>query len=124
MGFKSMRQSDKTFELVKLHVKNTEGFIKKYCILDFKKVTPFHFTCPVCKQSNTNIDYSDAGSFNPKKIKIDELSLTATKSLGTICKLIVCETCDTYYFVSIGYIEPNYGRDVLLLDSIIELKII
>ncbi|TKD60536.1 hypothetical protein [Flavobacterium sp. ASW18X] len=122
MGFKSLDKSDKTFEVEKQHLLNTDGFSSEYCILDFKTVTPYYFNCRVCQDSSINIDHINANSFNPEKIKIELESIIELGGTGTICKIIKCDNCDTHYFVGIGYIEPNNGRDVLLLHTIIELK--
>jgi hypothetical protein len=122
MGFKSLNKSDKTFEVSKQHLLNKEGFTSKYCILDSNSSTPYYFLCPNCKTNSTNIDHSNANSFNPNKIKVDLDSIIELGGTGTICKLISCENCLTNYFVGIGYIEPNNGRDVLLMHTIIELK--
>jgi hypothetical protein len=122
MGFKLINNSEKEFIIVKQHLINKEGFIPKYCILDSRHSTPYYFLCPNCKKNSTNIDHLNAHSFDSNKIKVNINSIIEMGGTGTISKLISCQNCLTNYFVGIGYIEPNNGRDVLLLHTIIELK--
>ncbi len=121
MGFTLLDKSDSCFEVVRQHLLNTKGFTSKYCLLDYKSATPYYFKCPVCKDS-IHIDHSNANSFNREKIKINLQSIIDLGGTGIICKIIQCNNCHTNYFVGIGYMEPNNGRDVFLLHTIIELK--
>jgi len=121
MTFKSLMSSNLKFEIIKQHVLNLDTAINNYCISDAGKKTPYYFMCPNCKSSSISIDDSMVAIFNSKKIKIDSKALIENGGTGSYCKLINCENCNTYYFVAIGYTEPNYGRDVLLLHSILEL---
>lgn len=122
MGFKSLNKSNKHFEVARQHILNTDGFTSEYCIQDSNKVTPFHFNCQGCTDSSDTIDHLNCNPFDTEKIKVDVNSIIELGGTGTICKVIECENCATNYFVGIGYIEPNNGRDVLLLHTIIELK--
>lgn len=122
MAFKILTDTDKKFEIVKQHVLNKDGFTKKYCILDSTVHTPFYFKCPVCKTNSTNIDLSNTQTFQSQKFQIDLDSITALGGTGIMCKIIQCENCSANYFVGIGYTEPNNGRDVFLLHTIIEIK--
>lgn len=122
MGFKTLDKSDINFTISKQHLLNKKGVVQKYCILDSGHSTPYYFSCPNCKNSSINIDHSNANSFNPDKIKINLNSIIELGGTGTISKLIECENCQTNYFIGIGYIEPNNGRDVLLIHTIIELE--
>lgn len=118
--FKSLDKSENKFEIVKLHLINKKGFTE-FTILDSKTLTPFFFQCPNCKKCGS-IDISKTNQFDSEKIKIDLTEICKLGGTGFVCKLIKCESCSTYFFVGIGYTEPNYGRDVYFLHNIIELK--
>lgn len=126
MAFTSLlntqNHSDKAFAVVKQHLLNTVGHTREYCISDANNVTPYHFTCPVCHDSVTHIDCSDAKCIENIKVNIDWEAIKALGGTGVIGKLMSCDHCHTPYFIGIGYVEPNYGRDVFLLHSIIELE--
>lgn len=122
MSFISINKSVRNFTPVKTLFLNTEGHSSKFIILDSGKSTPYYFKCISCKKSSINIDHSNAHPFDPKKLKIPIEKIIEMGGTGTICKIINCSNCNNYYFVGIGYTEPNYGRDVLLLHTILELK--
>lgn len=122
MTFTIQDNVDKHFAVVKQHVLNTAGNTREYRIADTSKITPYHFTCPVCHDSTTNIDCSDTKWVESMKVQIDWQATTTLSCIGDMGKVIICDHCDTPYFIGIGYTEPNYGRDVFLLHCIIELQ--
>ena len=121
MPFKSIIKSDQHFRIVRQHIINQEGFTPKFTLIDHTTATPYYFQCPVCKSSSTNVDHLNAGTFNSDHIKIDKEAFMQYGGTGLLSKLIQCENCTTHYFIGIGYTEPNNGRDVFLLNNILEL---
>lgn len=122
MTFTSQDNANQHFEVIQQYLLNKVGFTSAYRIVDGNRVTPYHFTCPVCNNSSTNIDCSNSKWVESMTIRIDWEAIKALGGTGDMGKLISCDNCQTPYFIGIGYAEPNYGRDVFFLHTIIELK--
>lgn len=122
MGFSTLDTSEKSFRIIEQHILNEDGFTPEFTLLDFRTVTPYYFSCTSCDRSTGHIGHDDAKTFSNQKFRIDSASLQEFGGPGTISKLINCDHCHTTFFVGIGYMEPNYGRDVFVLHSILELE--
>lgn len=122
MAFISQNNTDKHYKVTRQHLLNTQGFTREYCISDANKVTPYQFSCPVCKTSSTKIISSNARWIESIKIQLDWEAIKALGGTGDMGNVMTCDTCHTPYFIGIGYAEPNYGRDVFFVHTIIELK--
>jgi hypothetical protein len=117
MGFETILKHNKTYQIVKEHFLNKEEHKRDWWIYDSGKKSPFYFMCPNCKANSTNINHLDTKNIDEKTIN----QITKLSETGSIYKIIKCSQCNTEYYVGIGYIEPNNGRDVYLLHSIIEI---
>lgn len=124
MGFQTLKGSEHQFKILKIHILNKEKFSHKYKIYDAGSHTSYDFTCKNCNGSKTDINISDFTNFQADKIKINLDDLIEKGGTGSMCKLIKCERCNTFYYVGFGYDEPNNGRDVFMIHSILELKIL
>lgn len=112
----------KTFKVEKQHLLNTAYFIREYCITDANKVTPYQFSCLVCKTSSTEIALSNTKWIESIKIQLVWDAIKALGGTGVMGSVITCDNCHTPYLIGIGYAEPNYGRDVFFVHTIIELR--
>ena len=107
-------------EEMKLIILNSKGWTKEFCLQDSDFRSDFIFNCPNCKKINF-IDAKNSTSYPNIGLKFTQNEIDSIGGTGTISKLIDCVKCKTIYFVGIGYIEPNNGRDVLVLHNIVEL---
>ncbi len=119
MGFSIHNDSLQSFKISKIIILNKKGWITEYTIQDYIHKSPYLFECPVCLKSSIDIDSKDLVYHDNLKIKIEAIENTG--GTGFLCQLISCQNCNTFYFVGIGYTEPNNGRDVLFIHNILQL---
>ncbi|BDD05569.1 hypothetical protein [Aureibacter tunicatorum] len=86
---------------------------------------PFTHKCSNCESGTLIINY---GPTNSDMVFTSEFSsefsvseLERIGGLGMFCKLSSCASCNQLYYVGFAYIEPQNGREVLVLNNIIEL---
>ncbi|MEJ8757131.1 hypothetical protein WG947_09000 [Pontibacter sp. H259] len=114
--------SFRKYKIVKQHFYNDDPH--QYWLFDAGKNTPYTVVCPVCKSSDFRIDFNSLEA----EVYIDDLSILDEEELrqlggsGSVYKIIRCLNCNNLFYIGIGYREPNNGRDVYLLKTIIEVK--
>ncbi|SNR17028.1 hypothetical protein [Tenacibaculum jejuense] len=111
---------------------NDKGWTNKYTILDHITETPYKFKCIVCNDATVEINHYDLGNVGNKtctyQSNTDTPVIIATNDIrnhngiGFCSKVTCCNNCNTYYYASFGYTEPNNGRDVIFLDTILRLE--
>ena len=110
--------------ILKQHFK-TEGR-KGLWVNDAGKVSPYTFLCPNCQNNTITIELQTQPSFNCTYLEVKQppIKLTALRAWNSgslFYQLIKCAKCPTVYFAGFTYTEPNYGRDVFLLKTILEV---
>lgn len=106
---------------MKLVLLNQKGWTDEFCLQDsnFKKC--YKFNCCNCKQV-IDINSENLSIFKNLGLNFNEREIEIISGTGSLSKIVICKNCKTLYFVGIGYLEPNYGRDVLVLHNVVELS--
>jgi hypothetical protein len=121
MGFETISPLNKKYRIVKQHFLNKEKFKSNYWIYDSGRKMPYYFMCPNCNMNSTNINHLDTETVDSSNFVLDLTQVAELGGAGSMGKIIECSQCKTEYYVGIGYIEPNNGRDVFLIHTIIEI---
>jgi hypothetical protein len=104
-----------------LHLLNKVGWKEPFTLLDHRIKTDYKFTCPHCGAAIV-IDTEGAADFSFLKWEGGKEALEPFGGTAFFSKIIGCNGCQTHYFIGIEYLEPNHGRDVLILHNIVEVE--
>ncbi|MFK7935938.1 MAG: hypothetical protein AB8G22_20665 [Saprospiraceae bacterium] len=97
-------------------------------IFDHSPVYSYPFPCPTCNRSHFSIEVNpDPYQFNWSVASNFRASLVKTKietttGIGVYGNIIHCDHCTSYFYIGLGYEEPNNSRDVFTLHCIWAVK--
>ncbi|NER12090.1 hypothetical protein GWK08_01430 [Leptobacterium flavescens] len=121
MGFELVEEPKLKYKIVKQHFLAGPTFTDATKIYDAGRKTPFYFLCPNCKKHSINIDHLNTRYFNKEGFILDLDEVVKLGGAGPMHKLIKCSHCNSIFYIGIGYFEPNNGRDVFDIHTIIEI---
>lgn len=96
-----------------------------FWINDAGKLTPYVFECPNCKMTSTEIKITTNPHLNVYSVPykgLPNLFLEQEGGKDDFYTWLQCDVCTADYYIGLGYLEPNNGRDVFFLKRILEME--
>lgn len=109
--------------IVKQHFLIENIHDSNYWIYDAGRKNPYEFICPGCQVKSILIDHLNCKPVHLKQHFNDPDKVIRMGGTGLVFKIIRCSNCGTCYYIGLGLIEPNNGRDVYVLHTILEIVI-
>jgi hypothetical protein len=100
---------------------NDSSSNRQFWMSDAGIISSYPFNCTKCMNSSLKLDHSKCEPFDNNNPIISLDDLVKHGGGGMYYKIMKCKSCKSKYYFGFGYIEPNYGRDVYVIHTILKV---
>lgn len=104
---------------------NTDYYDQKYWVHRIQNKpnhASFVLECPNCRKGKIFISFSNSTDTQKISHLVDDKEKQRIGGLGLLYHFSTCDNCRKAFYIGLGYIEPNNGREVITLHNVVGLE--